>query len=211
MAAPIWCPSATVPRRPWVCQQGNAKRDEVNVCIGCNQACLDHIFAQKMSSCLVNPRACNETELVYRPTAKRRKFAVVGAGTGIAAATVLGERGHEVHLFEASDKVGGQLNMAATIPARKEEPEMLKYFQRKLGVTGVNVHLNTRVDAATLAAGRFDEVFLATGVTPRDPKIPGQDHPKVLSYVDVLARRPVGQEFAIIGAGGIGFDWQSFW
>ena len=192
----------------FVNKAAQGRRDEINVCIGCNQACLDHIFAQKMSSCLVNPRACNETELVYRPTPKRRKFAVVGAGAaGIAAATVLGERGHEVHLFEASDKVGGQLNMAASIPGKEEFHEMLKYFRRKLEVTGVNVHLNTRAEAATLVSGSYDEVFLATGVTPRDPQIPGQDHPKVLSYVDVLARRaPVGQKVAIIGAGGIGFD-----
>jgi len=196
----------------FVNKAAQGRRDEINVCIGCNQACLDHIFAQKMSSCLVNPRACNETELVYRPTPKRRKFAVVGAGAaGIAAATVLGERGHEVHLFEASDKVGGQLNMAASIPGKEEFHEMLKYFRRKLEVTGVNVHFNTRAEAATLVSGAYDEVFLATGVTPRDPQIPGQDHPKVLSYVDVLARRaPVGQKVAIIGAGGIGFDVAEF-
>jgi 2,4-dienoyl-CoA reductase (NADPH2) len=188
------------------------RRDEINVCIGCNQACLDHIFAQKMSSCLVNPRACNETELIYTPSPKRRRFAVVGAGAaGIAAATVLGERGHEVHLFESADKVGGQLNMAASIPGKEEFHEMLKYFKRKLEVTGVRVHLNTRADAASLAAGKYDEVFLASGVTPRDPKIPGQDHAKVLSYIDVLARRAhVGEKVAIIGAGGIGFDVAEF-
>jgi 2,4-dienoyl-CoA reductase (NADPH2) len=196
----------------FVNKAAQGRRDEINVCIGCNQACLDHIFAQKMSSCLVNPRACHETELVYKPTPKRRKFAVVGAGAaGIAAATVLGERGHEVHLFESADKVGGQLNMAASIPGKEEFHEMLKYFKRKLEVTGVNVHLNTRADAALLAAGQFQEVFLASGVTPRDPKIPGQDHAKVLSYVDVLARRAtVGHKVAIIGAGGIGFDVAEF-
>ena len=196
----------------FVNKAAQGRRDEINVCIGCNQACLDHIFARKMSSCLVNPRACNETELVYKPTPKRRKFAVVGAGAaGIAAATVLGERGHEVHLFESADKVGGQLNMAASIPGKEEFHEMLKYFKRKLEVTGVNVHLNTRADAALLAAGNFEEVFLASGVTPRDPKIPGQEHTKVLSYVDVLARRAhVGEKVAIIGAGGIGFDVAEF-
>ena len=196
----------------FVNKAAQGRRDEINVCIACNQACLDHIFARKMSSCLVNPRACHETELVYTPTKKRRKFAVVGAGAaGIAAATVLGERGHEVHLFESADKVGGQLNMAASIPGKEEFHEMLKYFKRKLEVTGVNVHLNTRADAALLASGEFEEVFLASGVTPRDPKIPGQDHPKVLSYVDVLARRaPVGEKVAIIGAGGIGFDVAEF-
>ena len=196
----------------FVNKAAQGRRDEINVCIGCNQACLDHIFAQKMSSCLVNPRACHETELVYKPTPKRRKFAVVGAGAaGIAAASVLGERGHEVHLFESADKVGGQLNMAASIPGKEEFHEMLKYFKRKLEVTGVNVHLNTRADATLLAAGNFEEVFLASGVTPRDPKIPGQDHAKVLSYVDVLARRAtVGEKVAIIGAGGIGFDVAEF-
>ena len=196
----------------FVKKAAEGRRDEINVCIGCNQACLDHIFAQKMSSCLVNPRACHETELIYTPTPKRRKFAVVGAGAaGIAAASVLGERGHEVHLFEASDKVGGQLNMAATIPGKEEFHEMLKYFKRKLEVTGVTVHLNTRADAALLASGNYEEVFLASGVVPRDPKIPGQDHAKVLSYVDVLAhQKSVGQKVAIIGAGGIGFDVAEF-
>jgi 2,4-dienoyl-CoA reductase (NADPH2) len=196
----------------FVNKAAQGRRDEINVCIGCNQACLDHIFARRMSSCLVNPRACHETELVYTPTPKRRRFAVVGAGAaGIAAATVLAERGHEVDLFEAADRVGGQLNMAASIPGKEEFHEMLGYFRRKLEVTGVNVHLNTRADAALLAAGRYEEVFLASGVTPRDPKIPGQDHPKVLSYVDVLARRAtVGEKVAIIGAGGIGFDVAEF-
>ena len=196
----------------FVNKAAQGRRDEINVCIACNQACLDHIFARKMSSCLVNPRACHETELVYKPTQKRRKFAVVGAGAaGIAAATVLAERGHEVHLFESADKVGGQLNMAASIPGKEEFHEMLNYFKRKLEVTGVNVHLNTRADAALLAAGKFEEVFLASGVTPRDPKIPGQEHAKVLSYVDVLARRAtVGEKVAIIGAGGIGFDVAEF-
>ncbi len=196
----------------FVNKAAQGRRDEINVCIACNQACLDHIFARKLSSCLVNPRACHETELVYAPTPKRRKFAVVGAGAaGIAAATVLAERGHEVHLFESADKVGGQLNMAASIPGKEEFHEMLKYFKRKLEVTGVNLHLNTRADAALLAAGNFEEVFLASGVTPRDAKIPGQDHAKVLSYVDVLARRAkVGEKVAIIGAGGIGFDVAEF-
>ena len=150
--------------------------------------------------------------MIYTPTPKLRKFAVVGAGAaGIAAASVLGERGHEVHLFEAADKVGGQLNMAASIPGKEEFHEMLKYFKRKLEVTGVTVHLNTRADAEMLAAGNYEEIFLASGVTPRDPKIPGQHHAKVLSYIDVLAhKKAVGQKVAIIGAGGIGFDVAEF-
>jgi 2,4-dienoyl-CoA reductase (NADPH2) len=184
------------------------KRDEINVCIGCNQACLDHIFNQKIASCLVNPRACNETLLNYVPTVQKRKFAVVGAGpAGIAAATVLAERGHSVDLFEASDRIGGQLHLAATIPGKEEFLEFLKYLRRKCETTGVRVHLNTRADAASLIAGQYESVFIATGVSPRDPKIKGQDHPKVLTYLDVLRhKKPVGKKVAIIGAGGIGFD-----
>ncbi len=196
----------------FVKKAASGRRSEINVCIGCNQACLDHIFAQKMSSCLVNPRACHETELVYRPTPRRRKFAVVGAGAaGIAAATVLGERGHDVDLFEAADKIGGQLNMAATIPGKEEFHEMLKYFDAKLKATRVNVRLNTRASVEALKSGGYEEVFLASGVTPRSPKISGQEHPKVLSYVDVLARKKhVGEKVVIIGAGGIGFDVAEF-
>jgi 2,4-dienoyl-CoA reductase (NADPH2) len=196
----------------FVKKAASGRRSEINVCIGCNQACLDHIFAQKMSSCLVNPRACHETELVYRPTPKRRKFAVVGAGAaGIAAATVLAERGHEVDLFEAADKIGGQLNMAATIPGKEEFHEMLKYFNAKLKATNVNVRLNTKASVDALKSGGYEEVFLASGVTPRSPKISGQEHPKVLSYVDVLARKKhVGEKVVIIGAGGIGFDVAEF-
>jgi 2,4-dienoyl-CoA reductase (NADPH2) len=184
------------------------KRDEINVCIGCNQACLDHIFNQQTASCLVNPRACHETTLNYFPTKAKKKFAVVGAGpAGIAAATVLAERGHHVDLYEASDRVGGQLHMAATIPGKEEFHEFLKYLRRKCETTGVNVHLNTRVTAAMLKDKSYEHVYVATGVTPRDPKIPGQDHAKVLSYIDVLLhKKPVGKKVAIIGAGGIGFD-----
>ena len=188
------------------------RADEINTCIACNQACLDHTFAGKMSSCLVNPRACNETELNYHPAPARRRFAVVGAGpAGLAAATTLSERGHEVHLFEGAGEVGGQLNMAKVIPGKEEFHEMLRYFRKRLEVTGVQVHLGTRVAPAALAAQGFDQVIVATGVLPRDPRIPGQEHPKVLSYVDVLqARKPVGRKVAIIGAGGIGFDVAEF-
>ena len=192
----------------FVRKAASGRRDEINVCIACNQACLDHIFARKMASCLVNPRACHETELIYRPTTTPRRFAVVGAGAaGLAAATVLAERGHRVDLFDAGDRIGGQLLMAASIPGKEEFREMLAYFARRLEITGVNVRLGAMVDADTLLAGGYDEIYLATGVTPRDPKIPGQDHPKVLSYIDVLARgASVGRRVAIIGAGGIGFD-----
>ena len=188
--------------------QGRA--DEINTCIACNQACLDHIFVNKLTSCLVNPRACHETELVYRPTVQRKRIAVVGAGpAGLTAATVAAERGHEVHLFDAASEIGGQLNMAKVIPGKEEFHEMLRYLRRRVETTGVQLHLDTAVQAADLQG--FDEVIVATGVSPRDPRIAGQDHPKVLSYIDVLRhKKPVGQKVAIIGAGGIGFDVAEF-
>ncbi|MBX9960694.1 MAG: NADPH-dependent 2,4-dienoyl-CoA reductase [Burkholderiaceae bacterium] len=188
--------------------QGRA--DEINTCIACNQACLDHIFVNKLTSCLVNPRACHETELVYRPTVQRKRIAVVGAGpAGLTAATVAAERGHEVHLFDATSEIGGQLNMAKVIPGKEEFHEMLRYLKRRVETTGVQLHLNKAVSATDLQG--YDEVIVATGVSPRDPRIAGQDHPKVLSYIDVLRhRKPVGQKVAIIGAGGIGFDVAEF-
>jgi 2,4-dienoyl-CoA reductase (NADPH2) len=188
------------------------RADEINVCIACNQACLDHTFANKMTTCLVNPRACYETELNYIKTKASRRFAVVGSGpAGISAALVLAERGHEVDLYDAAAEIGGQLNMAKVIPGKEEFYEMLKYFTRQIELLGVNVHLNTRVSAEDLASKKYDDVIVATGVTPRDPKIEGQDHPKVLDYIDVLRHRvAVGERVAIIGAGGIGFDVAEF-
>ena len=188
------------------------RADEINVCIACNQACLDHTFANKMSSCLVNPRACHETELNYLATETRRRFAVVGSGpAGISTALVLAERGHEVDLYEAAAEIGGQLNMAKVIPGKEEFHEMLRYFKRQIELKNVHVHLNTRVGADDLIARAYDGVIIATGVVPRDPKIEGQEHPKVLSYIDVLRERsPVGKRVAIIGAGGIGFDVAEF-
>jgi len=188
------------------------RSDEINTCIGCNQACLDHTFSGKLTSCLVNPRACHETELNYLPTIAVKKIAVVGAGpAGLAAATVAAERGHQVMLFDAASEIGGQFNVAKRVPGKEEFFETLRYFKRKLQTTGVELCLNTRVDVAQLVAGQFDEIILATGIAPRTPAIPGVEHPKVLSYLDViLQRKPVGTKVAVIGAGGIGFDVSEF-
>jgi 2,4-dienoyl-CoA reductase (NADPH2) len=187
-------------------EQGRA--DEINTCIACNQACLDHTFVKKRASCLVNPRAAHETELVVEPTPHRRRVAVVGAGpAGMAAATTLAGRGHEVELFEARDHVGGQFDIAMRIPGKEEFAETIRYFTRQLDLTGVKVHLSTRADADELAAAGFDDVVVATGVTPRLPDIPGIDHPSVVTY-DQLVRgeRTAGRRVAVIGAGGIGVD-----
>ncbi|OYQ37429.1 NADPH-dependent 2,4-dienoyl-CoA reductase [Niveispirillum lacus] len=184
------------------------RADEINTCIACNQACLDHTFSGKITSCLVNPRACHETKLIIAPTAAPKNIAVVGAGpAGLSFAVTAAERGHKVTLFEASAQVGGQFNIARKIPGKEEFNETLRYFRRQLELKGVTVRLNTRADAATLAQGGFDEVVLATGVVPRKPTIEGIDHPKVLGYLDVLRDEvPVGRKVAVIGAGGIGFD-----
>ncbi|MHA6494457.1 oxidoreductase [Pseudomonas borbori] len=188
------------------------RSDEINTCIGCNQACLDHTFGGKLTSCLVNPRACHETELNYIPTTAVKKIAVVGAGpAGLSAATVAAERGHSVTLFDSASEIGGQFNVAKRVPGKEEFFETLRYFKRKLETTGVDVRLNTRVSADDLAKGGFDEIILATGIAPRTPEIPGVDNPKVISYLDaILQRKPVGQTVAVIGAGGIGFDVSEF-
>lgn len=186
--------------------------DEINTCIGCNQACLDHTFGGKLTSCLVNPRACHETELNYLPVTQVRKIAVIGAGpAGLAAATVAAQRGHDVTLFDSASEIGGQFNIAKRIPGKEEFFETLRYFGRKLQTTGVDLRLNTRVTANDLLGKGYDEVILATGIAPRTPAIPGVDNPKVLSYLDViLGRKPVGKSVAVIGAGGIGFDVSEF-
>ena len=188
------------------------RANEINTCIGCNQACLDHTFGGKLTSCLVNPRACHETELNYLPTIAVKKIAVVGAGpAGLSAATVAAERGHQVTLFDSASEIGGQFNVAKRVPGKEEFYETLRYFSHKLRTTGVELRLNTRVDVQQLVAGEFDEIILATGIAPRTPAIPGIDHPKVLSYLDViLQRKPVGASVAVIGAGGIGFDVSEF-
>ncbi|MDH5276237.1 MAG: FAD-dependent oxidoreductase, partial [Gammaproteobacteria bacterium] len=185
---------------------------EINTCIACNQACLDHTFRNKLASCLVNPRACHETELNYQPASVKKKIAVVGAGpAGLAAACVLAERGHSVQLFDSAGEIGGQFNMAKRIPGKEEFHETLRYFRHRLERAGVQVQLSTRVTADCLVRAGCDEILLATGVTPRSPRIPGQDHPRVLSYLDVLLhQKPVGKRVAVIGAGGIGFDVAEF-
>ncbi|MFN7987185.1 MAG: NADPH-dependent 2,4-dienoyl-CoA reductase [Thermoanaerobaculia bacterium] len=196
----------------FVRKAGEGRAPEINTCIACNQACLDHVFSRKLASCLVNPRACHETELVVAPVSSRKRVAVVGAGpAGLACATTLAERGHDVTLFEAADEVGGQFRMAMRVPGKEEFAETLRYFSRKVRSAGVAVRLGARVGAGELADGKYDDVVLATGVVPRDPRIPGQEHPKVLSYVDVLLRgAPVGKSVAVVGAGGIGFDVAEF-
>ncbi len=194
----------------WVNKAAANRANEINTCIACNQACLDHVFENRRASCLVNPRACHETEIVVKPTALAKKVAVVGAGpAGLSAATTLAERGHKVTVFDAASEIGGQFNMAKKIPGKEEFYETLRYFRVRFERLGVDLKLNTRVDAAALKG--FDEVIVATGVTPRHPAIPGVDHAKVLSYVDVLAgNAPVGAKVAIVGAGGIGFDVAEF-
>jgi len=204
MARPLLADAA------FVAKAASGRTDEINVCIACNQACLDHTFNREISSCLVNPRACRETELNYLPAANPKTIAVVGAGpAGLACSCVAAQRGHRVTLFESADEIGGQFNMAKKIPGKEEFSETLKFYRRQLELQGVSVRLGTTADSGSLAG--FDEVVLATGVMPRLPEIDGLDHPMVLGYVDVLQREvAVGKRVAIIGAGGIGFDVAEF-
>ncbi len=196
----------------WVAKAAGGRADEINTCIACNQACLDHTFSNKRASCLVNPRACHETELVYRKSARPRRVAVVGAGpAGLSAALVAAECGHQVTLFDANERIGGQFNVAMRVPGKEEFAETIRYFGRKLALTKVDVRLGRRVSREELLAGGYDEVIVATGITVRHPNIPGIGHPKVLSYLDVLRDgKQVGPRVAIIGAGGIGFDMGEF-
>ena len=184
------------------------RADEINTCIGCNQACLDHVFGGQMTSCLVNPRACHETEFNIVAATKIKKIAVVGAGpAGLSAATTAASRGHQVTLFDSADEIGGQFNIAKQIPGKEEFNETLRYYARQIELTGVDLQLNCRVTAEQLNNGNFDDVIIATGISPRTPNIEGIDHPMVMDYLDVIGRKkPVGKKVAIIGAGGIGFD-----
>ena len=196
----------------FVIKAAENRADEINTCIACNQACLDHVFKQKRASCLVNPRACFETELTFGRVPQPKKLAVVGAGpAGLAFACYAAERGHQVSLFDQAPTIGGQFNFAKQIPGKEEFHETLRYFARRLEKCGVELYLGQRQSAESLLGGGFDEVILATGIRPRTPNIPGIDHPKVLSYLDVLRDgKPVGDKVAVIGAGGIGFDVAEF-
>ncbi|MEO5610948.1 MAG: NADPH-dependent 2,4-dienoyl-CoA reductase [Ornithinibacter sp.] len=196
----------------WVRKAEESRADEINTCIACNQACLDHSFVNKRATCLVNPRAGYETELVLGPTRRTKKVAVVGGGpAGLAAATTLAERGHEVELFEARDHVGGQFDIAMRIPGKEEFAETIRYFTRRLDITGVKVHLERWVTADELEQAGFDEVVVATGVVPRIPDIEGIDHPMVMTYAELVrGERTAGQRVAVIGAGGIGVDVSEF-
>jgi 2,4-dienoyl-CoA reductase (NADPH2) len=196
----------------WVSKASGGRAASINPCIACNQACLDHVFENRRASCLMNPRACHETELVETPATKKKRYAVVGAGpAGVTAAITLAQRGHAVTLYEQSNAIGGQFNLAMRIPGKEEYAEPIRYWNNLLAELGVEVHLSTRVDATRLKTGNHDAVIIATGVTPRDPDIPGQDHPMVLGYHDAIAGGPaIGRRVAIIGAGGIGFDVAEF-
>jgi 2,4-dienoyl-CoA reductase (NADPH2) len=184
------------------------RADEINTCIGCNQACLDHVFAGQMTSCLVNPRACHETKMNIELTTTPLKVAVIGAGpAGLAAATTAAKRGHKVTLFDSASEIGGQFNIAKQIPGKEEFSETLRYFARQIGLLNIDLKLNTRVSVSELNQSDFDQVILATGIKPRTPPIEGIEHSKVLSYIDVIThKKPVGKKVAVIGAGGIGFD-----
>ncbi|WP_180173506.1 NADPH-dependent 2,4-dienoyl-CoA reductase [Acinetobacter sp. YH12029] len=200
-------PMLADPRFVEKAEQGRS--DEINTCIGCNQACLDHIFSMKIATCLVNPQACYETELIFKESAQVKNIAVIGAGpAGLSFATYAAERGHNITIFEASSQIGGQFNIAKTIPGKEEFYETLRYFKRKIELLPqIKLVLNHTATYEELAQSDFDDIVVATGVTPRQLDIDGIDHPKVLSYLQVLReRQPVGKRVAIIGAGGIGFD-----
>ena len=192
----------------FVAKAAAGKSEEINTCIGCNQACLDHVFSGKMTSCLVNPRACHETEIIISDASAKKKLAVIGAGpAGLAFATTAADRGHDVTLYDSASEIGGQFNVAKQVPGKEEFFETIRYFSKQIELTGVNLKLNTRVSSDDLNNGAYDEVVLATGIAPRLPEIEGIGHAKVLNYLDVLKdKKQVGKKVAVIGAGGIGFD-----
>lgn len=193
----------------FVLKASEGRSDEINTCIGCNQACLDHIFSMKIATCLVNPRACYETELIFKDAQVQKNIAVIGAGpAGLSFAVYAADRGHQVKIFEASHQIGGQFNIAKTVPGKEEFYETLRYFGRQIELRpNIELVLNHKATYEELSQANFDEIVVATGVTPRQLQFEGIDHPKVLSYLQVLKERvPVGQRVAIIGAGGIGFD-----
>jgi len=192
----------------WVNKAKEEKEDEINTCIACNQACLDHVFQGKIASCLVNPRACHETELNYNTTTSPKKVAVIGAGpAGLATATIAAQRGHKVTIFDADKEVGGQFNIAKQIPGKEEFHETIRYFKRQLEKHRVDVRLNIKVSVEDFKDSDFDHFVVATGIKPRIPNIEGVNHSSVLSYIDVLKyKKEVGKKVAVIGAGGIGFD-----
>ncbi|OTH00905.1 NADPH-dependent 2,4-dienoyl-CoA reductase [Acinetobacter sp. ANC 4973] len=195
----------------WVSKTATNRVDEINTCIACNQACLDHTFKNQRATCLVNPRAAYETELVYLKTKAPKKIAVVGGGVaGMSAATVAASRGHQVTLFEAAQEIGGQFNLAKVVPGKEEFHETIRYFKVQIEKTGVELRLNTKVNREQLEREGFDEVIVATGVVPRGLKIEGSHAPQVLSYAEVLRGAAVGNRVAVIGAGGIGFDVSEF-
>lgn len=193
----------------FVLKAEQGRSDEINTCIGCNQACLDQIFSMQIATCLVNPRACYETELIFKESAAKKNIAVIGAGpAGLSFATYAADRGHQVTVFDAASQIGGQFNIAKTIPGKEEFYETLRYFKRKIELQpNIKLVLNHTATYEELSAENYDDIVVATGVTPRELTIEGIDHPKVLSYIEVLReRKPVGKKVAIIGAGGIGFD-----
>ena len=193
----------------FVLKASEGRSDEINTCIGCNQACLDHIFSMKIATCLVNPRACYETELIFKETNAIKNIAVIGAGpAGLSFATYAASRGHKVKVFDSNNQIGGQFNIAKTIPGKEEFYETLRYFKRQIELQpNIELVLNHTVTYEELSQANYDEIVVATGVTPRQLQFEGIDHPKVLSYIQVLKERvPVGKRVAIIGAGGIGFD-----
>jgi 2,4-dienoyl-CoA reductase (NADPH2) len=196
----------------FVAKAAAGRAAEIAPCIACNQACLDHTFSGRLTSCLVNPRACHETKIVYRPAHRRKRIAVVGGGpAGLSFAAVAGGRGHRVTLFEKTEQLGGQLNLAVRIPGKEEFHETLRYFKRQLELSRVTVRLGTSISAQELLKTGYDDIVVSTGIAPRQVEIPGIDQPMVLTYIDVLGKgKPVGARVAVVGAGGIGFDVAEF-